>query len=192
MERVLITTKEHVHPSMTDQPDITTRGADLVMKTAAPMRNKVAAGYERSDKEGNEHKSSEYRKKDNSRRDKSRYFDPSAEDILSGPCHIYYAYLNGKRVSNHLMRDCRTFIKLQEAMELSQGTKLGSTTYNKRTVNQGYAIQSGQGYPQSKVYISAIIQPVPKSKKEGENISRQVNLAISSPPAAREYLWWSD
>jgi hypothetical protein len=55
------------------------------------------------------------------------------------------------------MRDCRTFIKLQEAMELSQGAKPGSTAYDKRTVNQGYPIQSGQGYPQSKVYISAMI-----------------------------------
>jgi hypothetical protein len=37
-----------------------------------------------------------------------------------------------------------------------------------------------------------MIQPVPKSKKEQESISRQVNLAISSPPATTEYLRWSD
>jgi hypothetical protein len=60
-------------------------------------RNQVAKGYKRSDEEGGEHKSSEYHKKDNSRRDKSRYFDPSAEDILNGPCRIHYAYLNGKK-----------------------------------------------------------------------------------------------
>jgi hypothetical protein len=64
------------------------------------------------------------------------------------------------------MRDCRTFIKLQEAMVVSQGAKPGSTAYDKRTVNQGYPIQSGQSYPQSKVYISIMIQPIPKSKKE--------------------------
>jgi hypothetical protein len=45
---------------------------------------------------------------------------------------------------------------------------------------------------ESKVYISAMIQPVPKSKKERKSISRQVNLAISSPPATTEYLKWSD
>jgi hypothetical protein len=45
---------------------------------------------------------------------------------------------------------------------------------------------------ESKVYISAMIQPVPKSKKEQKSISRQVNLAISSPPATTEYLRWSD
>jgi hypothetical protein len=44
----------------------------------------------------------------------------------------------------------------------------------------------------SKVYISAMIQPVPKSKKERKSISRQVSLAISSPPATTEYLQWSD
>jgi hypothetical protein len=42
------------------------------------------------------------------------------------------------------------------------------------------------------IYISAMIQPVPKSKKERKSISRQVNLAISSPPATIEYLQWSD
>jgi hypothetical protein len=40
--------------------------------------------------------------------------------------------------------------------------------------------------------MSAMIQPVPKSKKEQKSISRQVNLAISSPPATTEYLRWSD
>jgi hypothetical protein len=98
------------------------------------------------------------------------------------------------------MRDYRTFVKLQEAIEPSQAAKPGSTAYGasppppyaKRTINQGYPIQSGQGYPQSKVYISAMIQPVPKSKGEHKNISRQVNLAISSPPATTEYLRWSE
>jgi hypothetical protein len=52
-------------------------------------------------------------------------------------------------------------------------------------------MQSGKGYPQSMVYISAMIQPIPKSKKEQKNISGQVNLAISSPSATTEYLWWS-
>jgi hypothetical protein len=86
------------------------------------------------------------------------------------------------------MRDCRTFLKLQAAMELSQGAKLGCTTYDRTTTDQGYQIQSGTGYPQSKVYISAMIQPVRKFKKEQKSISRQVKLAILSPPATIEYL----
>jgi hypothetical protein len=36
-----------------------------------------------------------------------------------------------------------------------------------------------------------MIQPVPKSHKEEKNISRQVNLAITSPPVTTEYLHWS-
>jgi hypothetical protein len=58
--------------------------------------------------------------------------------------------------------------------------------------SQGYQIQRQTRHLESKVYISAMIQPVPKSKKERKNISRQVNLAISSPPATMEYLRWSD
>jgi hypothetical protein len=37
-----------------------------------------------------------------------------------------------------------------------------------------------------------MIQLVPKSKKEQKSISKQVNLAISSPPAIKEYLRWSE
>jgi hypothetical protein len=150
------------------------------------MCNQVATGYERKDREGDENE--EYHKKDNYRRDRLKYSDPSAEDILHGPCRIQYAYLDGKRVSNHPMRDRRTILKLQEDMELSQGAKPGCTAYDRTTTDQGYKIQSGTGYPQSKVYISAMIQPIPKSKKEKKSILRQVNLAISSPPATIEYL----
>jgi hypothetical protein len=37
-----------------------------------------------------------------------------------------------------------------------------------------------------------MIQPVPKSNKEQKSISRQVNLAITSPSAYTEYLHWSE
>jgi hypothetical protein len=145
-------------------------------------RNQVAAGYERGEEEGNE--SREYQDKSSRRLDKPKYSDPSAEDMLHGPCRIHYSYLDGKRVSNHLMRDCRMFLRLQDAMELSQGAHQGSVT-----TGQGYQVQNDAG---SKVYISAMIQPIPKSKKEQKSISRQVNLAILSPPATIKYLQWSD
>jgi hypothetical protein len=35
-----------------------------------------------------------------------------------------------------------------------------------------------------------MIQPVPKSHKEEKSISRQVNLAITSPLVTTEYLHW--
>jgi hypothetical protein len=41
-------------------------------------------------------------------------------------------------------------------------------------------------------YHTAMIQPVPKSHKEEKSISRQVNLAITSPPVTTEYLHWSE
>jgi hypothetical protein len=132
-------------------------------------RNQVVTGYKRSDKEGSEQRNNGYRRRDDSGGERSRNFDPSPEDILNGPFHIHYTYLDGKRASNHLMRDCRTFIKLQEAMEFSQAEKPGSTAYgaplpppyNKGIVNQGYPRQSNEGYPQSKKNIAAMIQAVP-------------------------------
>jgi hypothetical protein len=75
------------------------------------------------------------------------------------------------------MKDCRTFLRLQSALDPNQGTRQGG-----RSTNQGYQIRLAKCL-ESKVYISAMIQPVPKSKKEHKSISRQVNLAISSPPA---------
>jgi hypothetical protein len=87
------------------------------------------------------------------------------------------------------MRDCRTFLRLQDAMDLSQEAHQGNITQGNITTCQGYQVQNNAS---SKVYISALIQPVPKSKKEQKSISRQVNLAISLPPATTEYLRWSD
>jgi hypothetical protein len=40
--------------------------------------------------------------------------------MLYSPCRIHYAYLDGKRVSNHQMKDCRTFLRLQNAMDSNQ------------------------------------------------------------------------
>jgi hypothetical protein len=93
-------------------------------KDGHARRNQVAAGYEREDEEGDEN--SEYQDKGNRRQEKPKYPDPSAEDMLHGPCRIHYAYLDGKRVSNHLMRDCRTFLRLQDFIELSRGAQRGN------------------------------------------------------------------
>jgi hypothetical protein len=82
--------------------------------------------------EGGERRNSGYHRKSDSGGDRSRNFDLSLEDILNGPFRIHYAYLDGKRVSSHLMRDYMTFLKLQEAMELSQAANgAPSPSYNK-------------------------------------------------------------
>jgi hypothetical protein len=36
-----------------------------------------------------------------------------------------------------------------------------------------------------------MVQPISKSNKEEKSISRQVNLAVTSPPVTTEYLHWS-
>jgi hypothetical protein len=148
-------------------------------------QNQIAAGYDRKNEEGYENK--EFQTRDNWGTEKPKYSGPSAEDMLYGPCRIHYAYLDGKRVSNHQMKDCRTFLRLQNAMDSNQGARQGG-----KSMSQGYQIQRLAKHMESKVYISAMIQPVPKSKKEQKSISRQVNLAISSPPDTTGYLQWSD
>jgi hypothetical protein len=88
-------------------------------------RNQVAVGYETRNEEGDEGR--EYQDKNCRGREKEKYSGPSAEDMLHGPCRIHYAYLDGKRVSNNLIKDCRTFLRLQDALELSQEAHRGSS-----------------------------------------------------------------
>jgi hypothetical protein len=121
-------------------------------------RNQVAAGYERRDKEDYERR--EFRDKNSREKEKPKYFSPSAEDRLHGPCRIHYVYLDGKRVSNHQMKDYRTFLRLQDALESNQGAHRGGTN-----TSQGYQMQRLARHLESKVYISEMIQPVPKSKR---------------------------
>jgi hypothetical protein len=97
-------------------------------------RNQIAAGYNERNKEGYEN--IEFPMKDSRGKEKPRYSGPSAEDMLYGPYRIHYAYLDGKRVSNHQMKDCRTFLRLQNAMDSSQGARQGG-----KSINQGYQIQ---------------------------------------------------
>jgi hypothetical protein len=106
------------------------------------------------------------------------------------------------------MKDCRTFLKLQEAVGFKQAKAknqgYGGATNNTPLANQqpmaGAPPGQGQpdksnandgGYIPSKGHIAIMIQPVPKSNKDQKSISRQVNLAINSPPANTEYLHWS-
>jgi hypothetical protein len=128
--------------------------------------------------------------------------------MLNGPCHIHSAFVDGKRVSRHAIKDCTTFLKLQEAA-LSKQAKAKWHGYEGNTSNapanqQGNnrvpqnQDQSNQGrdgdggYVPSKGHITAMIQPMPKSNNEEKSITRQVNRAVTSPPATTEYLYWSE
>jgi hypothetical protein len=128
-------------------------------------RNQIATGFGGRSEEG--HENIEFPTRDGRGKEKPRYSGPSAEDMLYGPCRIHYAYLDGKRVSNHQMKDCRTFLRLQNTMDSSQGARQGG-----KSIIQGYQMQRLAKQLESKVYISAMIQPAPKSKKEMKSISR--------------------
>jgi hypothetical protein len=106
------------------------------------------------------------------------------------------------------MKDCTTFLKLQEAAlnkqaEAKRQRYEGNTSNTPATQQGNSGAPKGQdqsnqgrnddeGYVPSKGHITAMIQPVPKSNKEEKSITRQVNLAITSPPATTEYLHWSE
>jgi hypothetical protein len=107
-------------------------------------QNQIAIGYERRDEEGCENR--EFQARGNHEVEKPKYYGPSAEDMLYGPCRIHYAYLDGKRVSNHQMKDCRTFQRLQSAMDSNQGTRQG-----KKSMSQGYQVQRLAKHLESKV-----------------------------------------
>jgi hypothetical protein len=97
-----------------------------------------------------------------------------------------------------------TFLKLQEAA-MSKQAEAKRQGYEGSANNAPTSQQGNNGAPQgqdqpnqghdndggyvpSKWHITVIIQPVPKSNKEEKSITRQVNLAVTSPPATTEYL----
>jgi hypothetical protein len=106
------------------------------------------------------------------------------------------------------MKDCTTFLKLQEASlnKQAEAKRQGyeGNTSNAPATQQGnigapkgqdqsnQARNDDEGYVPSKGHITTMIQPVPKSNKEEKSITRQVHLAITSPPVTTEYLHWSE
>jgi hypothetical protein len=176
------------------------------------VHSQVTTGYKDNSYQGSDRRSSGYRsyrkeeyKKFPAREPKE--YNPSAEDMLNGPCHIHSAFVDGKRVSRHVMKDCTTFLKLQEAAinKQTEARRQGFEGSNNPPVKQqgNNGATQGQdqqneghdddrGYVPSKGHITAMIQPVPKSNKEEKSITRQVNLAVISPPATTEYLHWSE
>jgi hypothetical protein len=105
------------------------------------------------------------------------------------------------------MKDCTTFLKLQEAAlnKQTEARRQGYEGSGKPPTNQqgNNGAPQGQdqqneghdddeGYVPSKGHITAMIQPVPKLNKEEKSITQQVNLAVISPPAIMEYLHWSE
>jgi hypothetical protein len=107
MEKTLITNKRARSPEV-DRASRQRRMSHN--EDSRTRRNQIAAGYERREKE--DYGSREFQDRNSREKEKPKYFGPSAEDMLHGPCRIHYAYLDGKIVSNHQMKDCRTFLRL--------------------------------------------------------------------------------
>jgi hypothetical protein len=82
--------------------------------------SQVAAGYKDNNYQGDDRRNSGYHstgREDygNSKRFQSREpreYNPSPDDMLNGPCQIHSMFVDGKRVSRHTMKDCKTFLKL--------------------------------------------------------------------------------
>jgi hypothetical protein len=116
----------------------------------------------------------------------SRDYNQSPKDILNGPYNMHYICgPHGKKVSNHLMKDCRTFLWLEGAFGIKEseaqtqgyiGTP-GSVSYNTPpppplpangaapTQAQQTTNNQNDGYIASKGQIMAMIQPMPKLRK---------------------------
>jgi hypothetical protein len=117
--------------------------------------SQVAAGYKDNSYQGNDRRSSGYRnygKEDygSSRKFQTREpreYNSSPEDMLNGPCHIHSAFVDGKQVSRHAMKDCTTFLKLQEAA-LSKQAKAKQQGYEGNTNSAPANQQGNNGVPQ--------------------------------------------
>jgi hypothetical protein len=116
--------------------------------------SQVAAGYKDNSYQGNEHRSSGYRsygkedyKKFHTR--EPREYNPSPEDMLNGPCHMHSAFVYGKRVSKHTIKDCTMFLKLQKAA-LNKQAEVKRQGYEGSTNNALASQQGNNGVPQSK------------------------------------------
>jgi hypothetical protein len=159
-------------------------------------RSQVAAGYKDNTYQGDDRRNSGYRNygiedSTNSKRFQSRgskEYNQSPDDMLNGPCHIHYAFIDEKRVFRYGMKDCKTFLKLQEVEgnkqaearrqgyeentnntpsanhQANNGATQGQSPPNQENDNNG-------GYIPSKGHITAMIQHVPMSHKEEKSIS---------------------
>jgi hypothetical protein len=82
--------------------------------------SQLAAGYKDNNYQGDDCRNSEYHNygredSSSSKRFQSRgskEYNQSLDDMLNGPCHIHYAFIDEKRVSRYAMKDCKTFLKI--------------------------------------------------------------------------------
>src|SRR4051812_24704529 len=136
---------------------------------------------------------------------------PSAYEKLLGPCtiHFYNDMQDGKKKASHMLKDCREFQKLSESMvQMRQQAPLPGFGYAPTPgeiahgapppppvggPNQPVAPaqnNAGNGYPLPKGAL--MIQKGRPTNRVQKKITRQINLAVATPPAIPEYLSGSE
>jgi hypothetical protein len=115
--------------------------------------NQVATGYKDNSYQGNDRKSLGYRNYGREEYKKfppreSREYNPSPEDMHNGPSNIHSVFVDGKRVSRYAMKDCTTFLKLQEAA-LNKQAEAKHQGYEENTNNTPATQQGNSGVPKA-------------------------------------------
>jgi hypothetical protein len=153
MEKMRVTIKARDRQRMIEETNMEVKGEDPAITITYGFHSQVATGYKDNSYQGNDRRSSGYRsygkedyKKFQTR--ESREYNPSPEDMLNGPCHIHSAFVDGKRVSRHAMKDCTTFLKLKEAA-LNKQAEAKRQGYEGNTSNVPANQQENNGVPQN-------------------------------------------
>lgn len=138
----------------------------------------------------------------------------SPEEIMNGPCQMhFYIDPEGRRASGHLQKDCRTFQALRRITENTQAEALNrgyaqgprsevhvppppppaaitnGNHQNQLQIEGPSNVNSGFTKPRGSVVMIQKGRPTNRAQKL---ITRQVSMAVLSPPPTVEYLNWSD
>jgi hypothetical protein len=131
--------------------------------------------------------------------------------LLNGPCQMHF-YVNndGRRQSGHLQKDCQTFQALQRATErshadaVSRGYVQGPrsevhvpippppaiASENQHQLQISRAPNANKDFTPTRGVVAMIHKGKPSNRSQ-KLISRQVYMAVTSPPPTTEYLNWS-
>jgi hypothetical protein len=170
--------------------------------------SQVSAGFRNNN--GNNQRN-EYRRSSDEPYNRHRHprpYNVSPEDLLNGPCQMhFYVDADGRRQSGHLQKDCRTFQALRRATEntqaeaISRGFVQGPRSEihvplppppaindtNQRQLQIAGPSNTGSDFTKTKGAVT-MIQKGSSSNRSQKLISRQVNMAILSPPPTTDIL----
>ena len=183
-------------------------GPDMVAAGYADRRNdnsRNSGGYRSGNFRDNGRPTQSWQRRD-------RDNGPSAFDKLSGPCtiHFYIDKQDGKKKASHMLKDCREFQKLSEGMvqmrqqapipafgnapapgEIAHGAPPPPPIGGPNQPVAPAQNNAGVPYPPPKGALNMIQKGRPTNRVQ-KKITRQINLAVATPPAIPEYLSGSE